>query len=326
MKTVFKEGTTENIGTYMKSPIITIQSNSTLREFLKQLNENKISSLIVSENNENVGIVTKRDFIRKAISQRMDPDTTEVSKIMNAPLLTLERSTPVEDAKKFMIDNKIRHVPVMVKNIMEVLGNQPEEMRAFIDAMHAKGLKATWMLARELPIGEARKMLDIGGGPGTYSLEWAKLHNHLHATVFDIPPVIAVAQDYIHRYRLEDRVNTQPGDFNKDDFGEGYDLILFANVIHMYGEDVGKNLIRKAQRALEPGGRIVIHGFCTDKEETAPVEDALFNLNMGMLTESGKAHPVKEKIKWMEEEGFAEIRHFRVQAVPTGVITGVKPE
>ncbi|MDA0691621.1 MAG: methyltransferase [Nitrospinae bacterium] len=214
----------------------------------------------------------------------------------------------------------------MVKNIMEVLGNQPEEMRAFIDAMHAKGLKATWMLARELPIGEARKMLDIGGGPGTYSLEWAKLHNHLHATVFDIPPVIAVAQDYIHRYRLEDRVNTQPGDFNKDDFGEGYDLILFANVIHMYGEDVGKNLIRKAQRALEPGGRIVIHGFCTDKEETAPVEDALFNLNMGMLTESGKAHPVKEKIKWMEEEGFAEIRHFRVQAVPTGVITGVKPE
>ena len=76
MKTVFKEGTTENIGTYMKSPIITIQSNSTLREFLKQLNENKISSLIVSENNENVGIVTKRDFIRKAISQLMDPDTT----------------------------------------------------------------------------------------------------------------------------------------------------------------------------------------------------------------------------------------------------------
>jgi len=116
MKTVIKKGTTENIGAYMKSPVITIQSNSTLRDFLKQLNENKISSLIVSENNENVGIVTKRDFIRKAISQRMDPDTTEVSKIMNAPLLTLERSTPVEDAKKFMIDNKIRHVPVMDKS------------------------------------------------------------------------------------------------------------------------------------------------------------------------------------------------------------------
>lgn len=214
----------------------------------------------------------------------------------------------------------------MVKSIMEVLGNQPEEMRAFIDAMHAKGLKATWMLARELPIGEARKMLDVGGGPGTYSLEWAKLHNHLHATIFDIPPVIAVAQDYIQRYGLEDRVNTKPGDFNKDEFGEGYDLILLANVIHMYGEDVGQNLIRKTFDSLTPGGRIVIHGLCTNEEETAPLEDALFNLMMGMLTDSGKAHPVTEKIKWLENEGFAEVRHFRVQAVPTGVITGVKPE
>jgi CBS domain-containing protein/CheY-specific phosphatase CheX len=113
MKTLLKKETTENIGTYMKSPVLTIPSNSTLRDFLKQLSENKISSLIVKENDENVGIVTKRDFIRKAINQRMDPETTEVSKIMNAPLLTLERSTPVEDAKDFMIKNKIRHVPVI---------------------------------------------------------------------------------------------------------------------------------------------------------------------------------------------------------------------
>ncbi|GJL77709.1 MAG: SAM-dependent methyltransferase [Nitrospinaceae bacterium] len=213
----------------------------------------------------------------------------------------------------------------MVKSIMEVLGNQPKEMRAFIDAMHDKGLKATWMLARELPIGDARKMLDVGGGPGTYSLEWAKLHNHLRATIFDIPPVLTVAQDYIQRYGLADRVNTLPGDFNKDDFGEGYDLILMANVIHMYGEDVGQNLIRKAYGSLVPGGRLVIHGFCTDAEETAPVEDALFNLNMGMLTENGKAHPVKEKTRWMEKDGFSEIKHFRVEAVPTGVLTGIKP-
>lgn len=116
MKTVLKVGTVENIGTYMKSPVITIQSNSTLRDFLKQLNDNNISSLLVNENNETVGIATKRDFIRKAINQKMDPETTEVSKIMNAPLLTLERSTPVEDAKKFMIDHKIRHVPVIDKS------------------------------------------------------------------------------------------------------------------------------------------------------------------------------------------------------------------
>ena len=212
----------------------------------------------------------------------------------------------------------------MVKSIMDVLGNEPEEMRAFINAMHDKGLKATWMLARELPIGDARNMLDVGGGPGTYSLEWAKLHKNLKATVFDIPPVVAVAQDYIKRYELEARVDTKAGDFNKDDFGEGYDLILLANVIHMYDRTVGKNLIRKTFNSLTAGGRIVIHGFCTDEEQTAPLEDALFNLTMGMLTEGGQAHPVKEKIQWLEDEGFSEIRHFRVDAIPTGVITALK--
>ncbi|MFQ5445235.1 MAG: methyltransferase, partial [Nitrospinales bacterium] len=151
-----------------------------------------------------------------------------------------------------------------VKKIMDMLGNEPDKMRAFIDAMHDKGMKATWMLAREIPVGDAKRMLDVGGGPGTYSLEWAKLHNHLKATVFDIPPVLEVAKDYIRRYKLEDRVDTKPGDFTKDDLGSGYDLVLLANVLHMYDEISGKGLVQNAVNALDPGGRIVIHGFCTD--------------------------------------------------------------
>lgn len=116
MKAAIEETTVENIGTYMKSPIRTIPFDSTLREFLKQLNENRVGSLIVNKNDEHVGIVTKWDFIRKAIGQRMDPETTTVSEIMNGILLTLERSTPIEDARIFMIENKIRHIPVMEEN------------------------------------------------------------------------------------------------------------------------------------------------------------------------------------------------------------------
>ncbi len=214
----------------------------------------------------------------------------------------------------------------MVKSIMDVLGNQPEEMRAFIDAMHDKGLTATWMLARELPLDDAKNLLDVGGGPGTYALEWAKLHKRLKATIFDIPPVLEVAKTYIKRYDLEDRVDTMPGDFTKDGFGTGYDLILMANVLHMYDEKVGRDMIGKGFKSLEPGGRLVVHGFCTDDEETGPLEDAIFSLNIGMLTQGGRAHPVKEKMQWLEKTGFKDIRHFRVQAMPTGVITGVKPK
>lgn len=212
----------------------------------------------------------------------------------------------------------------MIRSIMDMLGSDPEQMRAFTDAMHDKGLKATWLIAREIPIGDASRMLDVGGGPGTYALEWAKLHPHLRATIFDIAPVLEVAKEYIARYGLQDRIDTRPGDFLKDDLGDGYDLVLLANVLHMYPADLGKALVAKAARALAPGGRLIVHGFCTDEDDTGPLEDALFSLGIGMLTESGRAHPVREKIGWMEEAGIGDIRHFRIEAIPTGVLTGKK--
>ena len=212
----------------------------------------------------------------------------------------------------------------LIKSIMDMLGADPENMRAFIDAMHDKGLKATEMIAREIPVGDANHMLDLGGGPGTYSLEWAKLHSHLKATVFDIPPVLEVAKDYIKRYGLENRVDTLAGDFNKDDLGSGYDLVLVANVLHMYDADLGQSLVNKAVTALEPGGRIILHGFCTNQEGTGPLPDAMFNLNIGLLTEDGSAHAVDEMTRWLEKAGVSDIRHFRMEAVPTGVITGMK--
>ena len=212
----------------------------------------------------------------------------------------------------------------LIKSIMDMLGTDPENMRAFIDAMHDKGLKATEIIAREIPVGDANHMLDVGGGPGTYSLEWAKLHNHLKATVFDIPPVLEAAKDYIKRYGLENRVDTLAGDFNKDDLGSGYDLVLVANVLHMYDADLGQSLVNKAVTALEPGGRIILHGFCTNQEGTGPLPDAMFNLNIGLLTEDGSAHAVDEMTRWLEKAGVSDIRHFRMEAVPTGVITGMK--
>ena len=213
----------------------------------------------------------------------------------------------------------------IIKSIMEMLGGDPHKMRSFTDAMHDKALNATWKIAEEISIKDSNKMLDVGGGPGTYALEWCKLNPNLNATVFDIPPVLEVAKNYIEKYGLEERVTTLSGNFNKDDLGNSqYDLVLMANILHMYEADKGKVLVSKAVKALEPGGRIVLHGFCTDEDQTAPLDDTLFNLNIGMLTEGGRAHPVDEKINWLKLAGVSNIRYFRVDALPTGVITGVK--
>ena len=211
-----------------------------------------------------------------------------------------------------------------IYSFMDLLHNDPKNTRAFIERMHRKGLKSIGLIHNEIPVGEATHMLDIGGGPGTYTLEWAKLHKHLKATIFDLPSVLEVTRDYIKQYGMEDRINTKAGDFNKDDLGNGYDLVLLANILHMYDADSNRALIKKAVQSLDPGGRIVIHCFCTDDDGTSPMTDTMFSLGIAMSTEGGASHPIRQIVRWLEETGIQEVRHFRLKVNPTGVITGTK--
>jgi len=212
-----------------------------------------------------------------------------------------------------------------IQDFMQVLDKDSRMARGFIDGMHKKGMQATWLIARKIPVGEARRLLDVGGGPGTYTLEWAKIHNNLHGTIFDIPSVVNITKEYIKRYHLEDRIKTKAGDFIKDDLGDGYDLILLANILHLYDAETGRNLVKKAFKALQPGGRILVHGFCTDEDQTGPIEDVLFGLGMALFYEGGASHSIREKISWLEDAGLTDIRHFRIEATPSRVLTGTKP-
>ncbi len=212
-----------------------------------------------------------------------------------------------------------------LRSFMELVGEDPEVRRGFIDGMHTKGMRAIWLIAREIPIGEAHTMLDVGGGPGTFSLEWAKLHTHLKGTVFDIPPVVEIAREYIQQYGLEDRIQTRAGDFTKDDLGSGYDLALLANILHMYDADTCRKVIQKAVDGLEPGGRIILHGFGTEEDQTGPIEDSLFNLGVALFTPGGAAHPIQHMTRWLKEAGIPDARSFRIPASPSAVITGIKP-
>jgi len=212
-----------------------------------------------------------------------------------------------------------------ITSIMEMLGGDAVRMRGFIDAMHDKAIKATAQIARVIPLGGARRLLDVGGGPGTYALEWARMNPRLEATVFDIAPVLDVTREYIRRYGMQDRISTQAGDFNRDDLGAGYDLVLLANVLHMYDAATAARLVKKAAAALAPGGRLIVHGFTTDESGTSPLADALFGINVALLTEGGNAHPLAEMTRWTAEAGLAGPESHRIDGIPTGVLTARKP-
>jgi SAM-dependent methyltransferase len=98
----------------------------------------------------------------------------------------------------------------------------------------------------------ARRLLDLGGGHGLYSIAFCQNNPSLNAVVFDLPPVTVATRDFISRYRAE-RVSVLPGDFFKDPIGSGYDIVFSSS------NPGGKvpALIPKIAEALNPGGLFI---------------------------------------------------------------------
>jgi len=82
-------------------------------------------------------------------------------------------------------------------------------------------------LAHAVDLTGRRNLLDVGGGPGAYPMELCRHYPGLQATVFDLPETIAIAREMIEKNAMTDRVSVREGDWNFDDFGEGYDCCCF---------------------------------------------------------------------------------------------------
>ena len=93
--------------------IYTVSPDATVLEAISIMAEKGIGALVVTQDNEVVGILSERDYTRKvALMERSSYDTT-VSEIMTAKVLTISRSNTVEECLQLMTDRHLRHLPVL---------------------------------------------------------------------------------------------------------------------------------------------------------------------------------------------------------------------
>ena len=179
--------------------------------------------------------------------------------------------------------------------------------RAFIAAMHARAQESAQETVLLSGIRDAKRMLDVGGGSGAFSIAFAKACPELRAEILDLGAVVPLAEEYIREAGLQDRVRVRPGDMRTAEFGEGFDLVLLSAVCHMFSEDENRALIQRCARALVPGGHLVIREFILQEDRTAPLHAALFALNMLVGTERGNTYTEGQYRAWMQEAGLATI-------------------
>lgn len=104
----------------MTTNIVKIDSNKTVFDACKDYSKNKVGSLLVTDNNLTVGIVTEKDIIEKVILLNRNAKDTKISEIMTSNLKTIHALAPIEKAAKIMKENNIKKLPVVLNN--EIIG------------------------------------------------------------------------------------------------------------------------------------------------------------------------------------------------------------
>jgi 2-hydroxy-4-(methylsulfanyl)butanoate S-methyltransferase len=158
------------------------------------------------------------------------------------------------------------------------LTDDPVEAEAFTRAQHAGSMGPALMLAKTFDLGDAKVLLDVGGGSGAFSIALCQRHPHLRATVLDFPNVVAVADRFVKEAQLQDRIAYVRGDAVNATWPDGQDIVLMSYLLSAVAESSIPVLLRKAWDALCPGGRLLIHDFMLDDNETGPALAALWFL------------------------------------------------
>ncbi len=184
------------------------------------------------------------------------------------------------------------------------------EREAFLMGMFTLAMGIAPRLADELDLSGKRHLLDLGGGPGSYAIQFCLKNQDLKATVFDMPETRPFAEETIARFGLQDRITFQPGDYLKDPILGTYDVAWLSHIMHGEGPDACLGVIKKAVRALRPGGIIMIHEFILDETMASPLFPAIFSLNMLVATKDGKSYSEGELGKMLLEAGAGDVKRL----------------
>lgn len=239
---------------------------------------------------------------------------------MSAVLLFVEElwrwTGRLEDAVRTGAPGRIHHDPDMTP---EAWGRYMRGLAVF-----AKPAGAEVVRRVKVPKG-AKRLLDVGGGHGMYSVAFCQRHPGLSAEVLDLPEAAAHGRAIVAEAGFADRITFREGDMRTAAWGEGYDVVLLFNVLHNATEAEATEVVKKAYAALAPGGVLAIQ----EAEYRETDGNLSFSAGFGELfffiVSGARTWPEATLRGWAQTAGFSPVKTKRLWLAPAVVVSGVKP-
>jgi hypothetical protein len=145
----------------------------------------------------------------------------------------------------------------------------------------------------------------------------------MQATVMDLPTICKVAEGYIARAGVADRVDARAIDMFREDWPTDYDCHFYANVFHDWSLETCEQLAQSSFASIQPGGRICLQEMLLDDSGDGPIQPVAFSLLMCLGTKGQQFTFVQLK-EMLERAGFNGVTAERSYGYYS-LVTGLKP-
>jgi SAM-dependent methyltransferase len=198
--------------------------------------------------------------------------------------------------------------------------DETDRWRAYIRGLYEISRPEHEANAAMVPIENPRRLVDVAGGHGAFSMAMCRRHPGLQATVLDLPPSAAVGREIVEEEGFSDRVSFREGDVFEAGLGEDVDVVSVFNLIHHLPEERDRELCRMARAALRPGGCLVIGDSARPEPgEQVSEHGAISSLLFYAWSHSRNFRP-SEIRAWMREAGFGEVETHRNERSPWRIV------
>jgi len=178
-----------------------------------------------------------------------------------------------------------------------------ERVAAYTALMSASQPLVTEEILDAYSFAGHQRLLDIGGGDGTFLSAVGKRYPHLELVLFDLPAVAERGRTRFADAGFSDRARTCGGNFLADPLPGGMDAISLVRVIHDHDDERVRHILAAARKAISPGGVIVIAEPMAETPGAEPIGDAYFGFYL-LAMGRGRARTPQRLADLLVEAGF----------------------
>lgn len=158
-----------------------------------------------------------------------------------------------------------------------------------------------------VPFASHRRLLDVGGGEGTFAIAAARRAPNLEVVTFDLPAVAERAKGRFAEAGLAHRATAVGGSFLADALPEGADVVTLVRVLHDHDDARVRTLLAAVRRALPGGGTLVVAEPMAATPGAEAMGDAYFGFYL-LAMGRGQPRSAERLTELLHDAGFHRVR------------------